>query len=42
MKKTLTSHKAHAAFAYHKHLSKGGKRMANKATRRLFKLEDNS
>jgi hypothetical protein len=42
MKKTLTSNKAHAAFAYHKHLGKDGKRMANRATRRLFKVQDNA
>lgn len=35
MKKAPTSKKAHSAYGYCKHLRKHGKRMANKASRRL-------
>ena len=38
MKKIPTSRKAHSAYGYNKHLRRHGKRMANKATRRLMKL----
>jgi hypothetical protein len=31
------SNKVHASFGWHKHLTKDGKRRANKSTRRLLK-----